>query len=45
MELKTYMATSLDGQTVIVTAYTETEAREKAEEQLGWGNVYQFSEM
>ena len=45
MELKTYVASSVTGETVFVTAYTETEAKEQAEELLGWGNVYQFSEV
>ncbi|WP_279247426.1 hypothetical protein [Candidatus Litorirhabdus singularis] len=41
-EMKTYVATDQHGNTVHVSAYTESEARQKAEEALGWGNVISF---
>jgi len=40
--MKTYQATDQYGNTIFVSAYTETEAREKAEQQLGYGNVIRF---
>ena len=44
-EMKTYKAVSQNGETVIVSAYTESEARQKSEEELGWGNVIRFEEI
>lgn len=44
-QMKTYKAVGQNGETVIVSAYTETEAREKAEEELGFGNVIRFEEV
>ena len=44
-EMKSYKAVGQNGETVIVSAYTESEARQKAEEQLGWGNVIRFEEI
>ncbi len=43
--MKTYKAVDQYGQTVYVSAYTESEARQKAEEQLGYGNVISFQEV
>jgi hypothetical protein len=43
--MKSYIATDQHGNTVIVSAYTETDARQKAEEQLGSGNVIEFHEV
>lgn len=43
--MKTYKAVDQHGNTVIVSAYTESEARQKAEEQLGYGNVIAFTEV
>ena len=44
-QMKTYKAVGQNGETVLISAYTETEARQKAEEQLGWGNVIRFEEV
>lgn len=44
-QMKTYKAIGQNGETVIVSAYTETEARQKAEEELGFGNVIRFEEI
>ena len=44
-EMKTYVATDQHGNTVHVSAYTESEARQKAEEALGWGNVISFRQV
>jgi len=43
--MKTYIATDQNGNTVYVSAYTESDARQKAEEQMGSGNVVQFHEV
>lgn len=43
--MKTYQAIDQYGNTVFVSAYTESEARQKAEEQLGSGNVITFTEV
>lgn len=40
--MKTYVAVDQHGKTVYVSAYTETEARQKAEDELGYGNVISF---
>ncbi|WP_017110643.1 hypothetical protein [Vibrio tasmaniensis] len=42
--MTTYIATDINGKTVIVSAYTESEARQKAEELLGSGQVISFKE-
>lgn len=44
-QMKTYKAVGQNGETVMISAYTETEARQKAEDQLGWGNVIRFEEV
>jgi predicted secreted Zn-dependent protease len=44
-EMKTYKAVGQNGETVLVSAYTESEARQKAEEELGWGNVIRFKQV
>ena len=38
----TYVATDINGNTAIVSAYTESEARQKAEEELDSGQVVSF---
>jgi len=43
--MKTSQAVDQHGNTVIVYAYTESEARQKAENQLGYGNVIKFTEV
>lgn len=43
--MKTYIAVDQHGNTVHVSAYTESDARQKAEEALGWGNVIKFYEV
>jgi hypothetical protein len=40
--MKTYIAKDQNGKTVYVSAYTESEARQKAEDELGYGNVISF---
>lgn len=42
--MKTYIAIDQYGNRVHVSAYTESEAKQKAEENLGLGNVIQFYE-
>tara|TARA_B110000503_G_scaffold141599_1_gene235620 strand:+ start:621 stop:764 length:144 start_codon:yes stop_codon:yes gene_type:complete len=44
-QMKTYKAVGQNGETVLVSAYTESEARQKAEQALGWGNVIRFEEV
>ena len=44
-EMKSYKAVGQNGETVFVSAYTESEARQKAEDELGWGNVISFEEI
>jgi hypothetical protein len=44
-QMKTYKAVGQNGETVFVSAYTETDARQQAEEALGWGNVIRFEEV
>ena len=44
-EMKTYKAVDQSGKTILVSAYTESEARQKAEEELGWGNVIRFEQV
>lgn len=43
--MTTYIATDINGKTAIVSAYTESEARQKAEESLGYGQVVSFKEI
>ena len=43
--MKTYRAVDQYGNTVYVSAYTESDAKQKAEDALGWGNVIEFSEV
>ena len=43
--MKTYIAIDQLGKTVYVSAYTESEARQKAEDELGFGNVISFEEV
>lgn len=43
--MKTYKAVDQNGETVFVSAYTESEARQKAENELGWGNIIVFEEV
>ena len=43
--MKTYKAVDQYGNTVFVSAYTESEARQKAELELGWGNIIEFCEV
>jgi hypothetical protein len=43
--MKTYIAVDQNGKTVTISAYTESDARQKAEEALGYGNVIEFSEI
>ena len=45
IDMKTYIAVDQYGKTVHVSAYTETDARQKAEEALGFGNVKEFYEV
>jgi hypothetical protein len=40
--METYIAVDQHGNTVHVSAYTESEARQKAEDALGYGNVVSF---
>jgi len=43
--MRTFIAVDQNGKTVTVSAYTESEARQKAEELLGFGNVIKFQEV
>jgi len=43
--MDTYVATDQNGKTVHVSAYTESDARQKAEELLGLGNVIRFEKV
>jgi hypothetical protein len=40
--MKTYIAIDQNGKTVHVSAYTESDARQQAEELLGYGNIIKF---
>jgi hypothetical protein len=42
--MKTYIAIDQYGKTVHISAYTESDARQQAEELLGFGNVVTFRE-
>ena len=43
--MKSYKAIDQHGNTVYVSAYTESDARQKAEEELGYGNIIRFEEV
>ena len=43
--MKTYVAIDQYGKTIHVSAYTESDARQKAEEELGYGNIISFIEI
>jgi len=43
--MKTYIAVDQNGKTVTVSARTESDARQQAEEALGYGNVIEFREI
>jgi hypothetical protein len=43
--MKTYIAIDQHGKTVHVSAYTESDARQQAEDQLGYGNIISFNEV
>lgn len=43
--MKTYIAVDQQGNTVTISAYTESDARQQAEEKLGYGNVISFKEI
>jgi hypothetical protein len=43
--MKTYIAIDQNGKTVHVSAYTESDARQRAEEELGYGNIVSFTEV
>ncbi|GEM77830.1 hypothetical protein [Vibrio superstes] len=43
--IKTYIATDINGKTVTVSAYTESDARQQAEQLLGWGQVVSMREL
>lgn len=40
--MTSYIATDINGKTAIVSAYTESEARQKAEQELGYGQIVSF---
>ena len=43
--MKTYKAVDQHGNTAYVSAYTESDARQKAEDELGLGNIISFEEV
>lgn len=43
--MRTFIAVDQNGKTVTISAYTETDARQQAEELLGYGNVVSFREV
>ena len=43
--MTTYIATDINGKTFICSAYTETDARQQAEDALGYGQVVSFKVM
>ena len=43
--MRTFIAVDQSGNTVTISAYTESDARQKAEELLGYGNVIKFYEV
>lgn len=44
-QLETYKAMDQNGKTVLVSARTETDAKQQASEELGHGNVVSFKEV
>ncbi|MEH6451340.1 MAG: hypothetical protein V7765_21945 [Oleispira sp.] len=42
--MKTFVAEDIYGRIIEICAYTETNARQKAEKALGYGNVIRFYE-
>ncbi|MEH6626569.1 MAG: hypothetical protein V7739_08995 [Motiliproteus sp.] len=44
-QLETYKAMDQNGKTVLVSARTETDAKQQASEELGHGNVISFEEV
>jgi hypothetical protein len=44
-QIKSYIAVDQNGKTVYVSAYVESDARQKAEEELGYGNIVKFYEV
>ena len=44
-EMKSYIAIDQTSKTIHISAYTESEAKQKAEELLGCGNVVTFKEI
>ena len=45
MPLKSYIATDLDGKTVLISAYTLSDAQQQANDLLGWGQVVSIVEL
>jgi hypothetical protein len=45
MNMKTYIAIDQNGKKVHVSTYTESDARQKTEEALGYGNIVSFTEV
>jgi len=43
--MRTWIAKTIDGRQAIVSGFTESEARQKAENELGWGEIISWSEM
>jgi len=43
--MKTYIATDINGQTVTISAYTESDARQQANDLLGLGQVVSLREI
>jgi len=43
--MRTFVAVDQNGRTVTVSAYTESDARQKCEEALGIGNIIRFYEI
>lgn len=43
--MDTFKAIDQHGNTVYVSAYTESDARQKAEEELGFGNIISFEKV
>ena len=43
--MRTFIAVDQSGKTVTISAYTATDARQQAEEFLGYGNVIKFREI
>ncbi len=43
--MRTFIAVDQNGKTLMVSAYTESEARQECEEALGIGNIIRFYEI